>query len=148
MRNAVLMWFKVPIREAVKGEETMLKKGANDLLAEANAQIETIDVQAGLSAHGQPDVVFVDVREQSERANGFIAGSVHAPRGFLEFAADPQTPMHVADLSSGKRLVLYCGSGGRSALAARTLAEMGLENVCHMAGGFAGWVQNGGPTEG
>lgn len=125
----------------------MLKKGANDLLAEANAQIETIDVAAALAAHGDPDVVFVDVREQVERANGFIAGSVHAPRGFLEFAFDPQTPMHVPELSAGKRMVLYCGSGGRSALAARTLAEMGVDNVCHVAGGFAGWVQSGGPTE-
>ena len=126
----------------------MLKKGANDLLAEANAQVETIDVEEALGLHGQPDVVFVDVREQVERANGFVAGSIHAPRGFLEFIFDPQTPMHIVDLSAGKRMVLYCGSGGRSALALRTLAEMGVENVCHVAGGFAGWVQNGGPTEG
>ena len=126
----------------------MLKKSSGDVLKEADAQIETIDVATALGLHGQPDVVFVDVREQVERANGFVAGSVHAARGFLEFAVDPQTPMHVAELSAGKRLVLYCGSGGRSALAARTLVDMGVENVCHVAGGFAGWVQNGGPTEG
>ena len=126
----------------------MVKKGANDLLAEANAQIKTISVAEALAAHGQGDAVFVDVREQVERTNGFVAGSVHAPRGFLEFVFDPQTPMHIDALSAGKPIILYCGSGGRSALAARTLAEMGVENVCHVAGGFAGWVQNGGPTEG
>ncbi|HUI18781.1 MAG TPA: rhodanese-like domain-containing protein, partial [Alphaproteobacteria bacterium] len=67
--------------------------------------------------------------------------------GFLEFIADPESPMHKPALSSGRRLILYCASGGRSALAAKTLRDMGIAQVCHMAGGFGGWVQSGGPAE-
>jgi len=65
----------------------------------------------------------------------------------VPFIADPEAPMHDPALSSGKRLVLYCASGGRSALAAKTLRDMGIANVCHMAGGFGAWVEAGGPAE-
>ncbi len=118
------------------------------MLAEANAMIETISVDDAQALVGDPDVVFVDVRETVERqSSGGIRGSVHAPRGFLEIIADPESPMHIGSLASGKRLVLYCGSGGRSALAAKTLMDMGLEKVCHIAGGYGAWVEAGGPTD-
>jgi rhodanese-related sulfurtransferase len=127
----------------------MLKHGAKQLLAEANAEITTVTAQEALALVADPGVVFVDVRETVERQKtGGIKGSVHAPRGFLEFFADPESPMHRAALSSGKRLVLYCAAGGRSALAAKTLADMGVPNVSHMAGGFGAWQQAGGPIEG
>jgi rhodanese-related sulfurtransferase len=127
----------------------MLKRGAKQLLAEANAEIKTVTAQEALALVDDPDVVFVDVRETVERQKtGGVKGSVHAPRGFLEFHADPESPMHVAALSSGKKLVLYCAAGGRSALAAKTLKDMGVPNVSHMAGGFGAWKQAGGPTEG
>ncbi|SLN54874.1 rhodanese-like domain-containing protein [Oceanibacterium hippocampi] len=126
----------------------MIKRGFKALIAEANASIETISVQDALALHGRPDVAFVDVREQIERqSGGTIAGAVSAPRGFLEFIADPEGPMHRPELSSGKRLVLFCASGGRSTLAVKTLTDMGIDNVCHIAGGFAAWRQAGGPTE-
>ena len=126
----------------------MLKHGAKQLLAEANAEIKTLTAQEALVLVDDPDVVFVDVRETVERQKtGGVKGSVHAPRGFLEFHADPESPMHVAALSSGKKLVLYCAAGGRSALAAKTLKDMGVPNVSHMAGGFGAWKQAGGPTE-
>ena len=126
----------------------MVTRGFKQMLAEANAMIETISVEDAQALVGNADVVFVDVRETVERQkSGGIKGSVHVPRGFLEIIADPETPMHVDSLASGKRLVLYCGSGGRSALAAKTLMDMGLEKVCHIAGGYAAWVEAGGPTD-
>ena len=126
----------------------MVTRGFRQMLAEANAVIETISVHDAQALVGDADVVFVDVRETVERqASGGIKDSVHAPRGFLEIIADPEGPMHVASLASGKRLLLYCGSGGRSALAAKTLMDMGLENVCNIAGGYAAWVEAGGPTD-
>ena len=126
----------------------MVERGFKQLLAEANAVIETISVSDAVSLAGDPTVVFVDVRETVElQQSGKVTGAVHAPRGLLEFQADPESPMHVEALASGKRLVLYCGSGGRSALAAKTLGDMGIGDVCHVAGGYAAWNEAGGPTE-
>ena len=78
---------------------------------------------------------------------GAIAGAVAAPRGFLEFIADPTSPMHNPALSSGKRLVVYCASGGRSALATKTLQDMGYAEVANLTGGYQAWTGTGGPTE-
>jgi rhodanese-related sulfurtransferase len=120
------------------------------MMTEANAVIETMAVRDALAAVDEGDVLFVDVRETVERnESGGVAGSVHAPRGFLEFMADPESPMHKPELMSGKLLVLYCASGGRSAFAAKTLIDMGYDpdRVCHMAGGFSAWKEAGGPTE-
>ncbi len=125
----------------------MVAIGFKRLLAEANAVIETISVDDAKEHLGRGDVIFVDVRDANERESGFVAGSIHAPRGFLEFIVDPESPMHNEAFTSGKRLVLYCGSGGRSALAAKTLRDMGITNVCHVAGGFAAWVEAGGTVE-
>lgn len=125
----------------------MVSKGFKQLVADANAVIETISVEDAKALHGGDDVIFVDVREGGEWERGRVAGSAHAPRGFLEFVVDPAGPMHIPALASGKRLVLYCGSGGRSALACKTLHDMGLANVCHVAGGFTAWTEAGGPTE-
>lgn len=69
------------------------------------------------------------------------------PRGFLEFQADPTSPTHKPELGGSKKLVLYCGSGNRSALGAKTLKEMGITNVAHVAGGFAALQQAGGLVE-
>jgi rhodanese-related sulfurtransferase len=122
-------------------------KGFKQLLAEANATIETVSVQEALELAKDPSVQFVDVREQVEvTASGTIPGAVHAPRGLLEFIADPESPMHKKPLSSGKLLILFCASGGRSALATRTLAEMGIAKVCHIAGGFNAWKAANGPV--
>lgn len=126
----------------------MLKKGFKDMLAEANATVDVASVHDAKALLGDGDVVFVDVREGEERARGTIPGSVHAPRGFLEFIADPEGPMHNPVFASGKRLMIFCGSGGRSALAAKTLADMGLGRVVNLAGGFQAWVQAGGEVEG
>lgn len=125
----------------------MVKKAA-DLVAEANAAVGTVSVEEAKSLVGADDVLFVDVREGGELAvQGKIPGAVHAPRGMLEFYADPTMPYHKPQLVSGKRLVVYCASGGRSALAAKTLKDMGIEKVTNMLGGFAAWQQAEGPIE-
>ena len=122
-------------------------RSSKDLVTAANGAIETIPVEQAISLADDPNVVFVDVREGSERQKGTVKGSVHASRSFLEFHADPNSPMHKPELASGKKLVLFCGSGGRSALSAKTLKDMGYDNVAHVAGGFNAWQKAGGPTE-
>ena len=125
----------------------MVTRGFRQMLAEANAVIETISVHDAQALVGDADVVFVDVRETVERqASGGIKDSVHAPRGFLEFIADPEGPMHDPALSPDKRLVVYCGSGGRSLLAAKTLHDMGFPRVCSLGGGFSAWMNAGGAS--
>ena len=125
----------------------MATRSSKDLLAEANRAIETIPVEQAIALADDPNVVFVDVREGSEREKGTVKGSVHASRSFLEFHADPNSPMHKPELTGGKKLVLFCGSGGRSALAAKALKDMGYDNVAHVAGGFGAWQKAGGPTQ-
>jgi rhodanese-related sulfurtransferase len=118
----------------------MLKKGFKHFLAEANAAINTVSVQDLDFLLEDDDTVLVDVRETVERENdGLIPGSVHAPRGLIEFLADPESPNHNAALDPECRLILYCGTGGRSALAAKTLYDMGFADVSSLAGGYAAW---------
>jgi len=125
----------------------MAVTGFRELMAAAGAVVETIDTAAAMQAHQAGDAVFVDVREGHEWAQGHIPGAVHAPRGFLEFIADPQGPMHKPELSSGRKLMVYCGSGGRSLLAAKTLHDMGITDIVNVGGGFQSWAGGGGAVE-
>ena len=125
----------------------MLKKGFKQMLAEAGAAIEGVSVPSALGLLDDPEVVFVDVREGGEWAQGHIPGAVHAPRGHLEFLADPEFPRHNAALVQDKTLVLYCASGGRSTLAAKTLHDMGFPRACSLVGGMAAWKEADGPIE-
>lgn len=126
----------------------MVTRGFKQLLTEANAVIDTVPVADAMLHHGEGDVVFVDIRETVElQQSGSVPGAVHAPRGFLEFMADPESPLHKPELSRGARLLLFCASGGRSALAAKTLVDMGVEKVAHIAGGFTAWQEAGGPID-
>ena len=125
----------------------MLKMGFKAMLGKANAEIDTVTALSAKDYIGDDGVLFVDVRETQEvESSGGLPGHVHVPRGLLEFLAYPDSPMHKAELSSGKRLILYCASGGRSALAAKTLQDMGFTDICHIGGGFTAWVEIGGPT--
>ncbi len=93
-------------------------------------------------------VTLVDIREDDERAqSGAIPGAVRAPRGMLEFWADPTSPYHREEFSPDRRTILYCASGGRSALAADTLQGMGYGNVAHLDGGIKAWKEGGRPVE-
>lgn len=121
--------------------------GAMQLVGEAQAGIDNISVDQALALAEGGNAVFIDVRERAEHAAGAIAGAQSVPRGFLEFIADPASPMHNPALSSGRTLVVYCASGGRSALATKTLQDMGVANAINLVGGFQAWSEAGGPTE-
>jgi len=125
----------------------MTTRGFKHLMAEANAAINTMSVVDAKELMNDSNVAFVDIREKHEREEkGYIAGSSHTPRGFLEMIVAADGPMHDEIFASGKHLVLYCGTGGRSALAAKTMTDMGINHVSSMAGGFAAWAESGGPT--
>jgi rhodanese-related sulfurtransferase len=113
---------------------------AAQLVAEARQHIENLtpaQVAAELFA-GSP--LLVDLREPDERArNGVLPGAVPAPRGMLEFYADPTSPYHRAEFDPARRTILYCASGGRSALAVATLRRLGYARVAHLDGGFKEW---------
>jgi len=127
----------------------MATKSAKDLVAEANRNVEVLSGAEAAKLMGDPNVVFVDIRESEElEKTGTLEGVVHVPRGFLEFQADPNSPTHKPELGGGKKLVLYCGSGSRSALGAKTLKDMGITNVAHVDGGFPALQQAGGPLAG
>lgn len=123
-------------------------QSAASLVAAAKTQIENLDVEGVERELATGEVVLVDIREGEERAqNGSIPGAVHVPRGMLEFYADPTSPYHRAELAPDKRVLLHCASGGRSALAAQTLASMGYTNVAHLDGGFTAWKAAQRPVE-
>jgi len=116
------------------------------LVAEAKARVENLAPDQ-VSAEAAGDAVLVDLREPAELDNdGMIAGAVHAPRGMLEFWADPSSPYHRAELDPNRRTILYCASGGRSALAAEVLARLGYTDVAHLDGGIKAWKQSGCPV--
>lgn len=125
-----------------------MKKSYRDLVAEAEAGIETVSPREALALYGRDDVQFVDVRDIRElQREGRIPGATHAPRGMIEFWVDPESPYHRPVFASGKRFVFFCNLGWRSALVTRTVQEMGLAPVCHIRGGFEAWKAAGGPTE-
>jgi rhodanese-related sulfurtransferase/predicted enzyme related to lactoylglutathione lyase len=127
---------------------TNLKKGFRALLAEAEAAIRSLATAELVPWLADPNTAFIDLREPDELAeHGRIPGSISTPRGELEFYADPECPLHRPIFASGKRLVLYCAGGWRSALAARTLQDMGIANVVHLRDGFDAWKAAGAPVE-
>ena len=126
----------------------MIKKGIKELCAEAEAVVETWTVDEARGHLEDEDVVFVDIRDIRELwREGAIPGAVHAPRGMLEFWVDPESPYARDVFQSGKRFMFFCAGGLRSALAAKSVQEMGLSPVCHMAGGYSAWKKIDYPTE-
>ena len=92
-------------------------------------------------------VLLVDLRESEERQSGVIAGAMHAPRGMLEFYADSASPYHRPEFSPERRIILHCASGGRSALGAVALQQLGFTNVAHLDGGIKSWREQGQTVE-
>lgn len=126
----------------------MIKKGIRELCAEAEEVVETWTAEQAKAHLDDDAVVFVDIRDIRELwRDGAIPGAVHAPRGMLEFWVDPESPYARDVFQSGKRFLFFCAGGLRSALAARSVHEMGLAPVCHMAGGFGAWKEGGFPVE-
>ena len=125
-----------------------MKKGYKQLLAEANAEIETLSVPDAMALAGQPDVVFVDLRDPREmEREGKMPGAFACTRGMLEFWIDPESPYAKPVFAEDKRFVFFCAGGWRSALAAKTAQDMGLEKVAHIEGGFGAWKKAGGAVE-
>ncbi len=126
----------------------MIKKGFKELVEQAEREIQSLDAEEAIPFVGDSGTVLVDIRDIRElNREGKIPGAFHAPRGMLEFWIDPDSPYHKKIFASGKRFVFYCNKGWRSALATQTARNMGLENVCHVRGGFEAWVGAGGPVE-
>jgi rhodanese-related sulfurtransferase len=125
-----------------------ITKGFRVLVDQAMAEVKTYTVAEVLAKSSDKSVQIVDIRDVRELRNGTVTGSYHAPRCMLEFWVDPESPYHKkiwADDS--KEFILFCGAGWRSALAAKTLQDMGMTNVAHIEGGYEAWVYAGGPTE-
>ncbi len=124
-----------------------MHKTAKSMVDEAMLAITTYSIEEASDLHGRDDVQFVDVRDVRELENeGIIPGASHAPRGMLEFWVDPESPYHKPVFGDDKEYVLFCGAGWRSALAAKTLMEMGLTRVAHIEGGFGAWKKAGHPV--
>ena len=124
-------------------------KSAKSLVGEANSIVQILSADAAARLQGDQNVAFVDLREKEELdKSGSLGGALHVPRGLLEFKADPASPTHTAELYPDNHIVLFCGSGSRSALAAKTLTDMGFKKVSHVDGGFPALKKAGCKTEG
>ncbi len=126
-----------------------ITKSVADLVADAEAEVTALtpsQVQARMAGDNPP--VLIDIRDVRElSASGRINGAVHAPRGMLEFWADPESPYHRDVFSQNENFVLFCAAGWRSALATKTLQDMGMTGLAHMDGGFTAWAEAGLPID-
>lgn len=126
----------------------MLRKGYKELLAEADSVAETFPAVEAITHLHDEAVAFVDLRDQPElQKDGKIPGAAHVTRGMLELRLDPESPYHNPVFSSGKKILFYCSTGGRSVLAAQTAQEMGLDKVAYIGGGLRAWEDAGGPVQ-
>lgn len=124
-----------------------MAKSVADMVASAKSNIENLKPEEAYAEHREGSPLFVDIREPEELvSSGVIPGAHHAPRGMLEFYADPASPYHQPVFDPTRRVVLYCASGGRSSLATKALQELGYENVAHVDGGLKAWTESGLPT--
>ena len=120
----------------------MITKGIEALVAEAEGEIETLTARQAMDLLDDEDVTFVDIRDIRELwREGTVPGSVHAPRGMLEFWVDPDSPYYREVFGTGKKFVFFCAGGLRSALATLAVQRMGLQPVAHIEGGFGAWKQ-------
>jgi len=124
-----------------------ISRGIKVLVAEAMKQIETISIDEIAKISTDDNVTIVDIRDVRELdKEGMIPGADHAPRGMLEFWVDPESPYHRKLFATGNKIVFYCASAWRSALACKAIQDMGLENVAHIEGGFKAWKKAELPT--
>ena len=117
------------------------------MMERANAAVPRITPEQAKEMMANGDTLVIDVRDGPEvEQSGKIVGAIHVSRGMLEFRADPETPYHDKKFDKSKTIILYCASGGRSALSGNVLKEMGYEAVYNL-GGFKDWVDSGGSVE-
>jgi rhodanese-related sulfurtransferase len=117
------------------------------MLEAANAAVPKITPSQAQEMIAEGNTLVVDVRDGTEvAASGKVAGAVHVSRGMLEFRADPESPYHDKNFAKDKSVVVYCASGGRSALAGKMLKDLGYEKVYNL-GGFKDWAESGGAID-
>ena len=122
-----------------------MAKTSKEMVASANAEIETISVDQAKLMLDDPKTTFVDLRDIRElSAEGTIPGAYHMPRGMIEFWADPTSPYYKKTFGSDNKFVFYCKSGWRSALATKAAQDVGVKNICHIGGGFGKWTEENG----
>ena len=126
---------------------TNLKKTSTELVAEAFQQIETLDVKDVHKQSQEDKILLVDIRDSGELTKeGKIESAFHCPRGLIEFWIDPENPNFKKQFDTDKKLVLFCALGSRSALATKTLQDMGITNIAHIKDGFKAWKDSGFPV--
>ena len=117
------------------------------MLEAANAAVPRVTPDQAREMIAKGNTLVVDVRDTPEvERSGKVAGAVHVSRGMLEFRADPESPYHDKNFAKDKTVVLYCASGGRSALSAKTLKDLGYEQVYNL-GAFKDWAEGGGAID-
>jgi rhodanese-related sulfurtransferase len=120
---------------------------SKQLVEAANAVVPKITPEEAKQLMAKGNTLVVDVRDAPEvEKTGKVAGSVNVSRGMLEFRADPESPYHDKTFAKDKTVILYCASGGRSALSGKTLKEMGYDKVFNL-GGFKDWADSGGSVD-
>jgi rhodanese-related sulfurtransferase len=131
----------------VKGGGFAMSSSVKEMLAAANAAVPKITPAEARDMIAEGNVLVVDVRDAPEvDKSGKVAGAVHISRGMLEFRADPDSPYHDKNFAKDKTVILYCASGGRSALSGKTLKDLGYEKVYNV-GAFKDWAESGGAVE-
>ena len=125
-----------------------MKIGYKELLDKAMSEVETLTMDDAIALHNEGEAQFVDLRDIRElKLDGKIPEAYHTPRGMLEFWIDPDSPYFKKVFGQDTKFVFYCKSGWRSALATQTAQNMGLEQVCHIEGGFDAWKDSGAEVE-
>jgi rhodanese-related sulfurtransferase len=128
-------------------EEKIMATNVKQMMEAANAAVPRITPAQAQEMIAKGNTLVVDVRDAPEvEKSGKVPGAVNVSRGMLEFRADPETPYHDKNFSKDKTIILYCASGGRSALSGKVLKDMGYADVCNL-GAFKDWAESGAPVE-
>ncbi len=121
--------------------------GLKQMIEAAHAVVPRISAAQAQDLVASGQAVMIDVRDAPEvEKSGKVSGALHISRGMLEFRADPDSPYHDKNLRKDRPVILYCASGGRSALSGKTLKDLGYAEVYNL-GTFKDWVENGGPID-
>ena len=125
----------------------MQTKNLEALLIEANDLVKRLSYDESVDLINNTQTVIIDVREESEVYNlGLIKNAVHIPRGLIEFKLSPNSPNNPVLIDDNTNILVYCAGGYRSALAAKSLLDLGFKNVYNL-GGFQEWVESGGEIQ-
>jgi rhodanese-related sulfurtransferase len=140
----VRSWHKADI---VIGGRNVMTTSVKQMMEVANAAVPRITPAQAREMMSKGNTLVVDVRDAPEvEKSGKVAGAVHVSRGMLEFRADPETPYHDKNFAKDKIVILYCASGGRSALSGKVLKDMGYREVYNL-GAFKDWAEDGGAVD-